>query len=92
VLSSTKIKEPNAVKYNQKKLKKWAKDSPLTYLHKFQLVKAEIFRNKGDFAKAEEMYLECNANANDRNLIDGESLVTCFRFFNYGFNSKEILR
>jgi len=90
-LASTKLKEPKWSKINkyQKKLKKWAKDSPSNYLHKYQLVKAEIFRNKGNFAKAEEMYLSAIANANEQKYLNDEG-IACERAFDfYTLQSKE---
>ncbi len=44
------------VRTNQQQLRHWAKSAPMNYLHKWQLVEAEICRVSGDKAGAIEFY------------------------------------
>ncbi|MBX2868447.1 MAG: AAA family ATPase [Acidiferrobacterales bacterium] len=53
--ATQKVKMMRRVKSNMRKMKKWAKDAPENYLHKYQLMNAERLRAIGqrDLARAE---------------------------------------
>jgi histidine kinase len=44
------------IKSNMKKMKSWAKDAPMNYLHKYDLLDAEIHRALGNVNKARLLY------------------------------------
>jgi PAS domain S-box-containing protein len=64
----------HVVESNQKLLKPWAQHAPVNYLHKFQLVEAEKFRNAGDRIKAFEAYDLAISNAKENGFIREEAL------------------
>jgi len=65
----------NKVKKNQKKIKKWAKDAPMNYLHKWYLVEAEIARIHGKKLKAMSDYKQSIKLANENGYINEEALA-----------------
>ena len=60
---------------NQLKLKKWADDAPMNYLHKFYLVEAEKFRVTSQFIKAIDSYERAITIAKENGYIHEEALA-----------------
>lgn len=58
------------------KLKKWAKDSPTNYLHKYELVMAEYYRHRGHKAKAEDFYCQAIDHAHTQRYLNDEAIAT----------------
>ena len=48
----------NRLKKNQKEMKGWSKHAPMNYLHKFQLIEAEINAINGNINEADKLYQE----------------------------------
>lgn len=46
----------SSIKSNMKKMKKWAKDAPMNYLHKYDLLDAEVHKALGETNKARLLY------------------------------------
>ena len=46
----------STIKGNMKKMAKWAKDAPMNYLHKYDLLDAEVLRTLGEINKARLLY------------------------------------
>jgi predicted ATPase/signal transduction histidine kinase/CheY-like chemotaxis protein len=63
------------VKANQKKIKKWAQFAPMTHLHKFYLVEAELSRVLGKNARAIDCYDRAIALAKEHEYINDEALA-----------------
>ena len=63
------------VKLNQNKLKKWARNAPMTHLHKFYLVEAERHRVLGHNAEATDCYDKAIALAKENEYINEEALA-----------------
>jgi class 3 adenylate cyclase len=63
------------VKSNQNKLKKWARNAPMTHLHKFYLVEAEQHRVLGHNAEATECYDKAIELAKENEYINEEALA-----------------
>ena len=60
---------------NQKKMKKWAHNAPMNYLHKFYLVKAERCRILSEDTKAIELYDQAISLAGKHEYINEEALA-----------------
>ncbi|MDX5340150.1 MAG: AAA family ATPase [Cyclobacteriaceae bacterium] len=60
---------------NSKKLKTWAKDAPENYLHKYQLIEAELNSLKGNFEKAALLYDQAIKGANEQNFLHEEAIA-----------------
>ncbi len=65
----------NKIKDNQNKMKKWVKFSPMNHLHKYDLVKAELYRVQGKTFKAIEFYESAIAGAKNNQYIQEEALA-----------------
>ena len=63
------------VKANQKKLEKWARNAPMTHLHKFYLVEAERHRVLGHNAEATDCYEKAIELAKENEYINEEALA-----------------
>jgi PAS domain S-box-containing protein len=63
------------VKSNQKRLKKWAKNAPMTHLHKFYLVEAELHRVRGNKAEAIDYYDRAIELSKENKYINEEALA-----------------
>jgi predicted ATPase/class 3 adenylate cyclase len=73
------------------KLKKWAKDAPSNYLHKYELVMAEFYRLKGDKIKAEEFYILAIDHAHEQKFLNDEAVSNeCAAEFYLEQNKKDI--
>jgi class 3 adenylate cyclase/GAF domain-containing protein len=59
---------------NQQKLKKWAKFSPMNYLHKYYLVEAEIFRVLGKNQPAIDYYDKAISLAKENEFVNEVAL------------------
>lgn len=57
------------------KLKKWAKDSPGNYLHKYELLMAEYYRVVGDRIKAEDYYCLAVDHAHEQKFLNDEAIA-----------------
>jgi predicted ATPase/GAF domain-containing protein len=62
------------IKVNQKKMKKWAHYAPMNYLHKFNLVEAEICRVLNKDMEAMDYYDRAIALAKENEYINEEAL------------------
>jgi len=62
------------IKANQNKLRKWAKHTPMNFLHKYLLVEAEIERVKGNAKKAIEHYNKAIALARNQSCLVDQAL------------------
>ncbi|BAY87090.1 serine/threonine protein kinase with two-component sensor domain [Calothrix parasitica NIES-267] len=63
------------VTHNQLKLKKWADDAPMNYLHKFYLVEAEKFRVNSKFIQAIDAYERAITIAKENGYVHEEALA-----------------
>ncbi|MBW4618855.1 MAG: AAA family ATPase [Cyanosarcina radialis HA8281-LM2] len=63
------------VQANQKKLKKWADDAPMNFLHKFYLVEAERYRVLGKYAEAIDSYDRAINLAHENEYLNEEALA-----------------
>ncbi|THB66693.1 MAG: diguanylate cyclase [Gammaproteobacteria bacterium] len=63
------------VKTNQKKMKKWAFHAPMNYLHKYELVEAEIARVLNQDLKAENYYESAIRLARENKYLQEEALA-----------------
>jgi PAS domain S-box-containing protein len=63
------------VAINQEKMKQWADDAPMNYLHKYHLVQAEIARVLGQLLEAEELYEQAIQGARDNEYLQEEALA-----------------
>ncbi|HEY9596370.1 MAG TPA: adenylate/guanylate cyclase domain-containing protein, partial [Cyanophyceae cyanobacterium] len=63
------------VKANQKKVKKWADSAPMTHLHKFYLVEAELHRVLSHKAEAMDYYDRAIELARQHEYINEEALA-----------------
>ncbi|MGI0493707.1 AAA family ATPase [Alkalinema pantanalense CENA528] len=82
LLSSSVNIEPGSVTIdldkvaeNQRFMKAWAESAPMNYLHKVQLVEAEICRVLGKHYEAGDCYDRAIASANDNGFIQDEALA-----------------
>lgn len=62
-------------KKNSKKLKIWAKDAPENFLHKHELIEAELNRINGNFEKAGLLYDRAIKGASDNNFLHIEAIA-----------------
>ncbi|MBF0445764.1 MAG: GAF domain-containing protein, partial [Magnetococcales bacterium] len=63
------------VEENQKQLARWAKDSPVNYAHKYQLVEAEKFRVLKQTSQARDHYDEAIRLAQKNEYLNDEALA-----------------
>jgi PAS domain S-box-containing protein len=70
-----KIQALEKVAKNQKSMELWAHHAPMNYLHKFQLVQAEIYRSLGQNYAAGDWYDRAIAGAKQNNFIQEEALA-----------------
>ncbi|HUM47860.1 MAG TPA: adenylate/guanylate cyclase domain-containing protein, partial [Chitinophagales bacterium] len=62
------------VRSNMKKMKKWAKDAPENYLHKYHLMNAELMRVQGKLDEARLMYDKAIDGASNNDYIHEQAL------------------
>ena len=74
LLKSQQIKLRQEIKSNQKKMKKWAHYAPMNYLHKFNLVEAEMCRVLNKDMEAMDYYDRAIALAKENEYINEEAL------------------
>jgi histidine kinase len=73
------------------KLKKWAKDSPYNYLHKYELVMAEYYRHLGKRVHAEDFYCLAIDHAHTQKYLNDEAIANeCAAEFYFALNKKDI--
>ena len=65
----------NRVEKNQQVLKKWASDAPMNFLHKYQLVQAELARGEGNTKRANKLYKEAISHARENGFLNDEALA-----------------
>ena len=70
-----KIQIIKQVKKHLKKLKKYARHAPMNHLHKYYLVKAELFRVQGKDIKAIELYDKAIELAKENEYIHEEAMA-----------------
>ena len=75
VLNDSKGKHFKKFKGYLKKLKKWAKDSPDNYLHKYELVMAEYYRIKDKRSKAADFYALAVEHAHLSKYLNDEAVA-----------------
>jgi predicted ATPase/signal transduction histidine kinase/tRNA A-37 threonylcarbamoyl transferase component Bud32 len=63
------------VTVNQEKMRQWAENSPMNYLHKLQLVEAEKYRVLGNNYEAGDWYDRAIAGAKENEYIQEEALA-----------------
>ncbi|MDF2156785.1 adenylate/guanylate cyclase domain-containing protein [Algoriphagus sp. CAU 1675] len=63
------------VRKNAAKLKKWAKDAPENYQHKYDLIMAERMRLKGNLKEAALLYDKAMRGASEQNFIHEEAIA-----------------
>ncbi|NJL43585.1 MAG: hypothetical protein HC935_10490 [Pseudanabaena sp. SU_2_4] len=63
------------IRANQARLNHWAEHAPMNYLHKWQLVEAEICRVQGQQVEAMELYDRAIAGAREYQYIQEEALA-----------------
>ena len=63
------------VAVSQQKMKQWAHYAPMNYLHKYNLVEAEIARVLGQLLEAEEFYEQAILGASDNDYLQEEALA-----------------
>ncbi|MCP4129747.1 MAG: AAA family ATPase [bacterium] len=68
-------KKKKKVSKNQRKLKKWARHSPMNHLHKYYLVEAELARTEKNPFMAMEFYEKAIIGARENNYIQEEALA-----------------
>lgn len=66
------------VQRNQAEMAGWARQAPMNFMHKWQLVEAECARNEGKTSEALELYENAIRNASQENYIYDEA-VACER-------------
>jgi len=65
----------NRVKTNQEKMKKWADNAPMNYLHKYELVEAEKARVLGQNWEAAQLYELAISGARENGYLQEEALA-----------------
>ena len=70
-----RIRLMRQVRKNAYKLKKWAKDAPENFQHKYDIIKAEILRIKGNFSEAALFYDKAIRGASEQNFIHEEAIA-----------------
>ena len=75
--SSAQVQEEilKKVTASQEKMKEWAHYAPMNYLHKYNLVQAEIARVLGQLLEAEEFYEQAIQGAGESGYIQEEALA-----------------
>jgi PAS domain S-box-containing protein len=63
------------VTINQARMKQWAHNAPMNYLHKYHLVQAETAQILGQLLEAEEFYEQAIQGAKDNEYIQEEALA-----------------
>ncbi|MCP4131785.1 MAG: response regulator, partial [bacterium] len=81
------------VRKNQKKLKKWAGHAPMNYLHRYDLVEAELARVTGDAMRAMDFYRKAIRGARDNGFIPDEGIgAECAARFYYEHGDIDVAR
>jgi diguanylate cyclase (GGDEF)-like protein len=70
-----KMKFKSRLLLNQMKMKKWAKNCPENFLHKFLLINAERARLKGNLKKAMTLYDEAIKSAHENKYTPNEAIA-----------------
>jgi diguanylate cyclase (GGDEF)-like protein len=70
-----KMKFKSRLLLNQMKMKKWAKNCPENFLHKFLLINAERARLKGNLKKAMTLYDEAIKSAHENKYTQNEAIA-----------------
>ena len=70
-----KRKSIRRVRKTIRQMKKWAKDAPENYMHKYHLLKAELYRVKGRFKEAGLKYDEAIKVASQNNFTHEEAMA-----------------
>ena len=70
--SNTDFKQ---IQDNQAKLKAWAKHAPMNYLHKWQLVEAELSRVQGDWLAAMDLYDLAISGATENDYVQDAAIA-----------------
>ncbi len=65
----------NSIEDSLQKLYQWSCDAPMNYLHKYQMVKAELTRLRGETAEAIELYDLAIAGAKKNGFVQEEALA-----------------
>jgi signal transduction histidine kinase len=63
------------IKESQEKLCQWGSDAPMNYLHKYQLIMAELSRMEGKKSEAIELYDHAISGAKENEYIQEEALA-----------------
>jgi Nif-specific regulatory protein len=81
--AATQSEYKGRIKSTLPKFEQWARHSPPTYLHRLQLIKAELARVEGDPLEAMDLYNQAIRNANRSGFIQDEALASerCARFW-----------
>ena len=91
ILNDITGQRSNKLKGYLKKLKKWAKDSPDNYLHKYELAMAEYYRTKGDRIKAADQYELAVEHAHQSRYLNDDAIANeCAAKFYITQNKKDI--
>lgn len=81
-----KIRTRAAIRQNQKKMKFWAKHSPMNFRHKYLLVEAEWYRITGKSIQATRTYRDAIQSANESGYTNSEAIAN-ERFAHYWLSS-----
>jgi PAS domain S-box-containing protein len=79
------------VRYNQKKMKKWAAHAPSNFMHKFYLVEAERCRVLDKDAQARDLYDRAIAIAQENDYIQEKALAYELAAKFYLFKGKDLI-
>ncbi|MEG4944175.1 AAA family ATPase [Microcoleus sp. F4-D5] len=63
------------IQVNQEKMKDWSHHAPMNYLHKFELVQAELYRVQGSALEAMDYYDRAIAGAKENTYLNEEALA-----------------
>ncbi|WP_239530701.1 adenylate/guanylate cyclase domain-containing protein [Muriicola jejuensis] len=75
IIGATEGKRSKKLKGYLKKLKKWSKDCPENYQHKYELVMAENYRVKNKNIKAADYYERAIENAHQNKYLNDEAIA-----------------
>lgn len=81
-----KIRTRAAIRQNQKKMKAWAKHSPMNFRHKYLLVEAEYHRISGKSSRAAQAYRDAIQSASESGYTNSEAMAN-ERFGHYWLSS-----
>ena len=73
--SFNKNKILKQIRYNQKRMKKWAEHAPMNFLHKYYLVEAEKCRVSGKSFQAADLYIRAINLARENEYLNEEALA-----------------